>query len=161
MPGMSYVCKTKTEVLFFGVRLRKPRSDPHGAHPHFGRRHAGAGCWPHWRSWAWGGVLWPAMTAALTVWPPAMAGSAAGQAPLHNLGRVLGRAIGTVLYRFAAQGRGFVAGWQLVMRLLAATCSSLPGQCTAEVAGGLPTVSTTGMPAARAKGSACPRLPRC
>lgn len=161
MSGMSYVCKTKTEVLFLGVRLRKTRSDPHGAHPHFWRRHAGAGCWPHWRSWAWGGVLRPAMTAAPAVLPPAMARIAAGQAPPHNLGETPGLAIGTVLYRFATQGRGFVAGWQLVMRLLAATCSSLPGQCTAEVAGGPPTLSTTGMPAARAKGAACPRLPRC
>lgn len=71
----------------------------------------------------WGCVLGPSMTSALTALPPAMAGTALGMATtLHNLGGALGLAIGTVLYRFAAQGRGFVAGYQWVMWLLAAVC---------------------------------------
>lgn len=71
----------------------------------------------------WGCVLGPSMTAALKALPPAMAGTALGMATtLHNLGGALGLATGTVLYRFAAQGVGFVAGYQWVMWLLAAVC---------------------------------------
>lgn len=71
----------------------------------------------------WGCVLGPSMTAALTALPPALAGTALGMAStLHNVGGALGLAIGTVLYRFAAQAGGFVAGYQQVMLLLAAVC---------------------------------------
>jgi len=71
----------------------------------------------------WGCVLGPSMTAALTALPQALAGTALGMATtLHNVGGALGLAIGTVLYRFAAQGGGFIAGYQQVMLLLAAVC---------------------------------------
>ncbi len=71
----------------------------------------------------WGCVLGPSMTAALTALPQALAGTALGMATtLHNVGGALGLAIGTVLYRLAAQGGGFIAGYQQVMLLLAAIC---------------------------------------
>lgn len=71
----------------------------------------------------WGCVLGPSMTAALTALPQALAGTALGMATtLHNVGGALGLAIGTVLYRLAAQGGGFIAGYQQVMLLLAAVC---------------------------------------
>ncbi|MEG1771160.1 MAG: MFS transporter, partial [Comamonas sp.] len=71
----------------------------------------------------WGCVLGPSMTAALTALPQSLAGTALGMATtLHNVGGALGLAIGTVLYRLAAQGGGFIAGYQQVMLLLAAIC---------------------------------------
>lgn len=71
----------------------------------------------------WGCVLGPSMTAALAALPPALAGTALGMATtLHNVGGALGLAIGTVAYRLAAQQGGFLAGYRLVMLLLAAVC---------------------------------------
>lgn len=71
----------------------------------------------------WGCVLGPSMTAALTALPQSLAGTALGMATtLHNVGGALGLALGTVLYRLAAQGGGFIAGYQQVMLLLAAVC---------------------------------------
>lgn len=71
----------------------------------------------------WGCVLGPSMAAALAALPQALAGTALGAATtLHNIGGALGLAIGTEVFRLAAQDGGFVAGYQLVMLLLAAVC---------------------------------------
>ena len=71
----------------------------------------------------WGCVLGPSMAAALAALPQALAGTALGVATtLHNIGGALGLAIGTAVFRLAAQDGGFVAGYQLVMLLLAAVC---------------------------------------
>jgi len=71
----------------------------------------------------WGCVLGPSMTASLAALPQALAGTALGMATtLHNVGAALGLAIGSVLFHHAAQGRGFIAGYRLVMLLLALVC---------------------------------------
>ncbi|WP_315129146.1 hypothetical protein [Comamonas antarctica] len=58
----------------------------------------------------WGCVLGPSMAAALEALPQALAGTALGvPTTLHNIGGALGLAIGTEVFRLAAQDGGFAA----------------------------------------------------